>query len=58
MEENKILIGTKPKKEWEPMFGRGQVILMMWIEDNQIRVWKKEPFRHKCSMQHSGNFLV
>lgn len=58
MEEKKFLIGKKPKEEWEPMFGYGQVILMMWIEDNQIRVWKKEPFQYKCSVQHSGNFLV
>jgi len=43
--DNKILIGIKGKKDYESIF-HWETIERWWVENGEIKIWKREPFRY------------
>jgi hypothetical protein len=48
--DDKILIGVKGEKQHEPLFN-WETIEKWWIENGEIKIWKREPFRYKIPKQ-------
>ena len=53
--DDKILIGVKSKKRYEPLF-HWETIEKWWVENGEIKIWKREPFRYKI-YQNKNNIV-
>jgi hypothetical protein len=48
--DDKILISIKGAKQYEPLF-HWETIEKWWVENGEIKIWKREPFRYKIPKQ-------
>jgi len=48
--DDKILIGIKGEKQYNPLF-HWEIIEKLWVENYEIKIWKREPFKYKMPKQ-------